>query len=151
MKIELTLGCLANDFNIDGKTIDSNNPNLATLCHDIILKCKDKKELLQAYEHVIYTIGEYDEKTQDYYDTFDNHSIRLLDNYKEEFIKIDNKFFNEYSLEFLKKLLAKYTITKAGNSAYDILFSLVESLGVMEYKYTCSTCGDSVYTYTIKL
>lgn len=69
-----------------------------------------------------------------------------------EEITIDNKNYNSYSKEEIKKILHKM-LDKVDNIAdlQEIMSNLCEIVGYCKDLGQCEQCGDWVYDYTVEL
>lgn len=156
MILELTEGCMFNDFTIDGNNFyNIDRKKLKQIALEVIdkLDC-DINVLYREFEEMVYAIGEMSEQDKSCISTIKlkDKLIEFVYNNKLEQTYIDSKPIEDFRTDDIKdvwkEIISSYCSCE---QIFDMLENLIRNVGKAKKLSYCATCGDTIYVYSIKI
>lgn len=141
MKLEIIEGCLNYSFTVDGDNIyNIDKKKLKQIALDIIDKL-DYNDLYKEFANTIYII----EKMPD-----QDESCISTDELEQTYI--DSKPIENFKTDDIKDIWKEIILSYCSKEQIlDILQDLVTDVGESKNLGHCTVCGDTTYSYVIKI
>lgn len=154
MKLEIIEGCLNYSFTVDGDNIyNIDKKKLKQIALDIIDKL-DSNDLYKEFANTIYIIGEMSDRDESCISTVElkDKLVKFVYNDELEQTYIDSKPIENFKTDDIKDIWKKIILSYCSNEQIlDILQNLVIDVGKFENLGYCTVCGDTTYSYNIKI
>lgn len=154
MKLEITEGCLNYSFTVDGDNIyNIDKKKLKQIALDIIDKL-DCNDLYKEFANTIYIIGEMPDQYESCISTVElkDKLVKYVCNDKLEQTYIDSKPIENFKTDAIKDIWKEIISSYCSNEQIlDILQNLVIDVGESKNLGHCTVCGDTTYSYVIKI
>lgn len=154
MKLEIIEGCLNYSFTVDGDNIyNIDKKKLKQIALDIIDKL-DRNDLYKEFANTIYLIGEMPNQDESYISTVElkDKLVKYVCNDGLEQTYIDSKPIENFKTDDIKDIWKEIILSYCSNEQIlDILQNLVIDVGEFENLGHCTICGDTTYSYVIKI
>lgn len=154
MKLEIIEGCLNYSFTVDGDNIyNIDKKKLKQIALDIIDKL-DRNDLYKEFANTIYIIGEMPDQDESCISTVElkNKLVKYVCNDELEQTYIDSKPIENFKTNDIKDIWKEIILSYCSNEQIlDILQDLVIDVGESKNLGHCTVCGDTTYSYVIKI
>lgn len=154
MKLEIIEGCLNYSFTVDGDNIyNIDKKKLKQIALDIIDKL-DRNDLYKEFANMIYITGKMPDQDESCISTIklkDKLVIYVCNNELEQ-TYIDSKPIENFKTDDIKDIWKEIILSYCSNEQIlDILQDLVIDVGESKNLGHCTVCGDTTYSYVIKI
>ena len=154
MKLEIIEGCLNYSFTVDGDNIyNIDKKKLKQIALDIIDKL-DRNDLYKEFANMIYIIGKMPDQDESCISTVELKDKLVKFVYKDELEQtyIDSKPIENFKTDDIKDIWKEIILSYCSNEQIlDILQDLVIDVGESKNLGHCTVCGDTTYSYVIKI
>ena len=154
MKLEIIEGCLNYSFTVDGNNIyNIDKKELKQIALDIIDKL-DRNDLYKEFANMIYIIGKIPDQDESCISTVElkDKLVIYVCNDELEQTYIDSKPIENFKTDDIKDIWKKIILSYCSNEQIlDILQDLVIDVGESKNLGHCTVCGDTTYSYVIKI
>lgn len=154
MKLEIIEGCLNYSFTVDGDNIyNIDKKKLKQIALDIIDKL-DRNDLYKEFANMIYIIGKMPDQNKSCISTVElkDKLVIYVCNDELEQTYIDSKPIENFKTDDIKDIWKKIILSYCSNEQIlDILQDLVIDVGESKNLGHCTVCGDTTYSYVIKI
>ena len=154
MKLEIIEGCLNYSFTVDGDNIyNIDKKKLKQIALDIIDKL-DRNDLYKEFMNMIYIIGKMPDQDESCISTIElkDKLVIYVCNDELEQTYIDSKPIENFKTDDIKDIWKKIILSYCSNEQIlDILQDLVIDVGESKNLGYCTVCGDTTYSYVIKI
>ena len=154
MKLEIIEGCLNYSFTVDGNNIyNIDKKELKQIALDIIDKL-DRNDLYKEFANMIYIIGKIPDQDESCISTVElkDKLVIYACNDELEQTYIDSKPIENFKTDDIKDIWKKIILSYCSNEQIlDILQDLVIDVGESKNLGHCTVCGDTTYSYVIKI
>lgn len=154
MKLEIIEGCLNYSFTVDDDNIyNIDKKKLKQIALDIIDKL-DHNDLYKEFANTIYIIGETSNQDESCISTVElkDKLVKYVCNDKLEQTYIDSKPIENFKTDDIKDIWKEIILSYCSNEQIlDILQDLVIDVGESKNLGHCTVCGDTTYSYVIKI
>lgn len=160
MKLEIIEGCLNYSFTVDGDNIyNIDKKKLKQIALDIIDKL-DRNDLYKEFANTIYIIGKMPDRDESYISDescistveLKDKLVKYVCNDKLEQTYIDSKPIENFKTDDIKDIWKEIISSYCSNEQIlDILQDLVIDVGESKNLGHCTVCGDTTYSYVIKI
>ena len=154
MKLEIIEGCLNYSFTVDGNNIyNIDKKKLKQIALNIIDKL-DRNDLYKEFANMIYIIGKMPDQDESCISTVElkDKLIIYVCNDELEQTYIDSKSIENFKTDDIKDIWKEIILSYCSNEQIlDILQNLVIDVGESKNLGHCTVCGDTTYSYVIKI
>ena len=154
MKLEIIEGCLNYSFTVDGDNIyNIDKKKLKQIALDIIDKL-DRNDLYKEFANTIYIIGEMPDQDESCISIVElkDKLVKYVCNDELEQTYIDSKPIENFKTDDIKNIWKEIISSYCSNEQIlDILQNLVIDVGESKNLGHCTVCGDTTYSYVIKI
>lgn len=154
MKLEIIEGCMNYSFTVDGNNIyNIDKKKLKQIALDIIDKL-DRNNLYKEFANTIYIIGKMPDQNESCISTVElkDKLVKFVCNDKLEQTYIDSKPIENFKTDDIKDIWKEIISSYCSNEQIlDILQNLVIDVGEFKNLGHCTVCGDTTYSYVIKI
>lgn len=154
MKLELIEGCVNYSFTVDNDNIyNVDKEKLKQIALNIIdkLYCDN---LYKEFGEMIYTIGETSNRDKSCISTVElkDKLVKFVYNDELEQTYIDSKPIENFKIDDIKDIWKEIISSYCSNEQIlDMLQNLVIDVGESKNLGHCTVCGDTTYSYVIKI
>lgn len=154
MKLEIIEGFMTYSFTVDGDNIyNIDKKKLKQIALDIIDKL-NHNDLYKEFANTIYLIGEMPDQDESCISTVElkDKLVKYVYNDKLEQTYIDSKPIENFKTDDIKDIWKEIILSYCSNEQIlDILQDLVIEVGEFKNLGYCTICGDTTYSYVIKI
>lgn len=154
MKLEIIEGCLNYSFTVDDDNIyNIDKKKLKQIALDIIDKL-DRNDLYKEFANTIYIIGKMPDQDESCISTVElkDKLVKYVGNDELEQTYIDSKPIENFKTDDIKDIWKEIILSYCSNEQIlDMLQNLVIDVGESKNLGHCTVCGDTTYSYVIKI